>query len=382
MENHRAFKREVKVMCKIRASCLCSFAFFAASVFAPALFAGVHLNVIHEVFVGPPAEEFMSLAPDVRSQYVMLRMTSDFEQGTNNTFVRVEDADGNLLGRFGTFTANQASGGPAGCAYPNCPAFIIGTLNADNLFTFSFDQVANGQSGRVALPASGGRICYVNSAGTSVYDCVAWGNFDCTRSGNCSLPNGLRAGNVSGNGCDTNFGTPAAAGTGLLYGYALRRTSFNCAASENSTQFTMSGPLGFPHPANNAGSNNNTDNDGDGLVSVLDCNDANSFFWWPALEVRNFGVGLGSGKSAQMAWTSQANTAGPGVTYDLVRGDLTNPAGTATCFSNDQNTTGGMDPTVAGGYQTFYYLVRAGSGLGCAGTYGAGRDAFAATACP
>src|SRR5204863_7815745 len=115
---------------------------------------------------------------------------------------RVEDAGGNVLGTFGSFTANISNGGAA-CSYPTCPPFIIGTQAAKNLFTFTFDKIVDGQVGRVALPIAGGRVCFVS--GSSVVDCVAWGTYNCTAPG-CLGANQLRTGDGSANGCDTNWG--------------------------------------------------------------------------------------------------------------------------------------------------------------------------------
>jgi hypothetical protein len=350
---------------------------------APTAFASVHFMVIQEVFTGTPDQAWQpGLTADQRAQFVMLRMTAQGQRFTNGTWLRVEDADGNLLGRFGTFTSDVTKGGAIGCSYPTCPPILIGTQAAKNLFTFAFDQIVDGQtnggSPRVALPVPGGRVCFVDSAGTSVFDCVAWGNFDCTRSGNCSGPNTGRTGDLSGNGCDMDFGTPAAAATGLRFGKGLTRGSFVCGAKENSTQFSLT----FPHPVNNNGANDNVDGDTDGLIDQLDCADANPMVWWPPIEVRGFMGMMGPSKSMDMSWPSQSDTAGPSVAYDLIRGSLANPSGTAFCLGSNQTSTSISDASLLppGGY---YFMVRADSGSGCIGTYGtSSRDTFAATTCP
>jgi hypothetical protein len=336
-----------------------------------------HLNVIQEVFVGPPTDATSApLTADQRAQYIMLRMTSSGENFVGSTSFRVEDADGNLLGAFGAFAATLPNAGTVGCAYPNCPALLLGTQAADNLFTFSFDQDVDGQTGRVALPLAGGRVCFV--LGSSVIDCVAWGNFDCTRSGNCALANGGRTGDLSANGCDLNFGTPASP-AGLQYGFALVRTTFNCLSKENSTDFS----LAYPRPVNNIGSSNNVDADVDGLIDVLDCEDANTSFRWPVADRQNLTAATGPPTALSY---SQAAASGSGVTYDLVRGTIAHLAGftDAVCLLNNDPTGSdqdGNDPPVGEG---FYYLVRANSTVACGGSssYGPGTSPALDAVCP
>src|SRR5882762_7501178 len=94
----------------------------------PAL-ATFHLMVVQEVFPGTPS------GPG--AQFVMLRMTSSGQNLVLNTFIDVQDAAGNVLGRFGTFDHNVASGGTVGCAYPGCPAIVIGTSAAQTALGFS-----------------------------------------------------------------------------------------------------------------------------------------------------------------------------------------------------------------------------------------------------
>ena len=100
---------------------------------APAL-ASVHLMVIQEVFPGTPG--------DPQAQYVMLRMTSSGQRFTFNTYIRLEDADGILLGRFGTMNKTVSNGGTF-CFYPACPAILIGKQTADDR-TLSVIHMANG----------------------------------------------------------------------------------------------------------------------------------------------------------------------------------------------------------------------------------------------
>lgn len=333
----------------------------------------VHLMVIEEVFVGPPGDEaIVSKNPNDRAQYIVLRMTAGGQTLTSSSFLRVEDADGRVLGRFGTFTANVANGGGV-CTYPACPAIVIGTQRAKNLFSFAFNQIVDAEAGRVALPAAGGRVCFMDiNVSPEIYDCVAWGNFDCTRSGGCALPNGPRPGEISGNTCDLNHGTPARATTGLEYGFAIDRTAFNCAAKENSTQYARA----FPRPVNNAGQNDNTDSDNDGLINVLDCADADTTRLWSGAEVTRVLFSLGSKQN--VTWRPQNETAGSAVSYDVARGPLSQVStfGGATCSeanSTDAATTDATSPVTGNG---FYYDVRAGNATGCVGTYGTGRAAL------
>jgi hypothetical protein len=329
----------------------------------PAL-AAFHLNAIQEVFVGPPSDMVRpSLTPDQRAQYVMIRMTSSGQTLLTNTSIRVEDAAGYILGRFGTFTAGVANGGSVGCAYPNCPAVVIGTTAARNLVNIAFDQIVDGQAGRVALPVAGGRACF--TSGTSVLDCVAWGTFSCTAANCPGGTNALHAGDLSGNVCASSFGTPAASG-GLQYGKGLSRTAFSCPTKSNSTQFALQ----FPKPVDNAGVNINTDTDGDGLVDALDCAKTDAATQWAPVEVQNLRV---SGQPTSTdSWDSQAAFVGTGVAYDEIRGTLSHlvgftdqqclsPATTAT-----SSTDGGTPPAGDG----FYYLVRARGAGDCIGTYG------------
>lgn len=348
---------------------------------APA-WATKHLTVIQEVFVGPPGDGTNpGLTPDQRAQYVMIRMTSAGQNLVANTVVRVEDRDGNVLGSFGRFPANVANGGSA-CSYPNCPAIIMGTQAAKNLFSFAFDAIVDGQAGRVAIPAAGGRACFKDNASAQVYDCVAWGNFSCTPANCPGGPNTFHTGDINtppaGNGCDSNFGTPIGTASGLTYGRSAARSAFNCAAKENSTQFALQ----FPRPVNNAGTSDNTDSDADTLINVLDCNDASTTLLWPPTEVQDQTV---TGRpSSTDAWASQSGTSGSGIAYDEVRGTLANVKNfsDAGCSNPNNPSTSSVDPNLPPAGNGFYYLVRADGGPGCTGTYGTGRDASLSATCP
>ena len=327
---------------------------------APAL-AAVHLMVIEEVYPGTPDD------PD--AQYVMLRMTAAGQRFTLNTYVRVEDSDGNLLGRFGTFNLHVPIGG-ALCSYPTCPAVLIGTQAAENRLGFSFDQIVDGQMNggapRVPLPLAAGRACFVNTTGTVTYDCVAWENFDCTRSGNCTAPNNQRTGNVSGNGCDLNFDGPTPA---QILGLAQDRTQFVCPNKQNSVDYSGS----FPRPVANSGANANSDLDGDGLINVLDCDpsDSTSLYFPTAVT----GTRVDSGATTRISWIPQAALSGSSTVYDIAKYsliDLRNSrdyvgafclaSGVATTFVDDLMP----DPTVGDGA---IYLPRAKNNCGAA-TYG------------
>lgn len=356
-----------------------------AGAFVSPAVAGFHLMLIQEVFVGTPEDGTNpNLTPDQRAQYIVLRMTSGGQTFVSGARIRVEDASGNVLGNFGTFTANVAQGGGV-CSYPSCPAIILGTQAAKNLFTFTFDKIVNGQTARKALPARGGRACMVS--GTSVVDCVAWGNFSCTAANCPGGPNALHTGDTNPNACDQNYGTPAAPGTGILFGHVLaHKNTFTCAVKDSANDYTTSPQQNFPRPVNNAGANNNTDTDGDGLIDQLDCCPSGAgcdTILWKAIEVQNQAV-TKLGLQSTDAWSSQADTAGTGVTYDEVRGTLANLNGFTddACQLGDTTTTSSPDTSVPTAGTGYYYLVRAGSGDSCVGTYGsAARDA-GLTTCP
>ena len=353
----------------------------AALTVPAASLAAQHLMAIQEVFVGTPSErDNASLTPNQRAQYVMLRMTSSAQTLTLNTALRVEDAAGNILGNFGVMSGNVTQGGSLGCAYPNCPAIVIGTQAAKNLFTFAFDQIVDAQAGRVALPAGGGRVCFTNGT-TSVFDCVAWGNFSCTAANCPGGANAYHAGDLNGNLCATSFGTPIAP-AGLEFGKSAARKTFNCATKANATDFA----LAFPKPVNNAGANNNTDTDADGLIDQLDCKRNLNTILWKPIEVT--GQRLTGHATSTDQWDSQSSFAGSGVKYDESRGTLSHLSTFSddTCHAPGSTTTSATDANVPPAGDGFYYVVRATGGTGCIGTYGsstagASRDA-SLTSCP
>ncbi|HEY3176949.1 MAG TPA: hypothetical protein VGK94_14440 [Candidatus Polarisedimenticolia bacterium] len=305
-----------------------------------------HLMVIQEVFPGTPA--------DPNAQYVMLRMTSSGQTLLNGDFVELQDSAGNVLGRFGTFAANVANGGAA-CAYPNCPAAIIGTSAAQTLLGFAFDTVVDSQPGRVALPLAGGRVCFRNSAvATDIPDCVAYAGF--TGSNTIATP--------TTNGCDANFGTPAPA---LSPGFALTRKLFNCTAKENSNDFENR----FPHPVANSGANANADADADGLINVLDCgvNDATSLYSVEGVT----SLAATGGATVSLSWSAEPAPAGTSLRYDVSRfvlADLTSQpscdeaAGVGFFVGSGLTTLSLDDADLPGPNQIFYYAVRSRNGCG------------------
>ncbi len=317
----------------------------SAAALAPAA-ALEHLMVVQEVFPGTPAQ------PD--AQYVMMRMTSSGQRFVNGTFVEVQDATGTVIGRFGAFDHTVANGGTAGCVYPNCPAILMGTSAAQTLLGFAFDQIVDAQAGRVPLPAAGGRACFRGPNATQIFDCVAWGAYA-----------GSNVSAVSTNACDASYGTPAAA---LSPGFALTRKQFSCPVKENSTDFENR----FPHPAADSGASANVDADGDTLINVLDCGDADPASLYFPLEVPDLAA---AGDPVMLSWQGQAALSGGSTRYDVARASLDELRSTMTfnlaaCAAGMVNgtlaTDAGPDPPPG---QTDYYFVRARNGCGKA-TYG------------
>lgn len=297
--------------------------------------------VIQEVFPGTAA--------DPTAQFVMLRMTQANQQFVASDFVEVQDASGAVLGRFGSFPANLGQGGAA-CAYPNCPALLMGTSSAQTMLGFAFDVVVDAQTGRVPLPLTGGRVCFrTGTTATSIPDCVAYGNF--TAVNTISTP--------TANGCDANFGTPAVA---LSLGSSLTRRQFVCMAKENSADFENR----FPHPVSNTGGNANADDDADGLINVLDCDDTSGTGLYPPLGVADLSVA--GGLVADWAWSAEPAPAGTSLLYDLTRmrrADLTaQPTCDAAGAAGTLVTGAGVTVRAAQESQPpapgeiFYYAVR------------------------
>ena len=312
--------------------------------------AAEHLMVIQEVSSGTPSNP--------AAQYVMLRMTSFAQTLLNGTVIDLQDSSGAAIGRFGTFDHNVASGGTAGCAYPNCPAIVIGTAAAQTAFGFAFDQIVDAQTGRASLPPAGGRVCYKDSLNRPI-DCVAYGSF----SGSNTIPT------PTINGCDANFGVPA---TALSAGFSLTRKQFSCAIKENSADFENR----FPHPVANNGGNANTDSDGDTLIDILDCADGDSSALYFPFEVSGLTV---SDPPTSLVWGDQAALSGISTLYDVLTGSIATlrtmqdyiaemclVAGSAAASTSDP----GSNPSLG---NCNYYLARARSNCG-PGTYGDGTS--------
>ena len=122
-----------------------------------------------------------------------------------------------------------------------------------------------------------------------------------------------------------------------------------------------------------------TDADGDGFGAQggqscargtsQDCDDGNAAAWSQPIEVTN--LRLGSGAATVLTWDSQAPVVGPGVTYDILRGSLDLPVGSAGEVCAGPGVSGTTDtitatPPLGTG---FWYLVRSRNSCGV-GTYG------------
>lgn len=308
--------------------------------------AAEHLMVIQEVFPGTPSNP--------AAQYIMLRMTALGQTMLNGAYVDLQDSSGNAIGRFGTFDHNVANAGSIGCTYPNCPAIVLGTSSAQVAFGFTFDQIVDAQAGRAPVPPVGGRACYRDSLNRAI-DCVAWGSF----SGSNTIPT------PTVNGCDANFGAPA---TALSAGFALTRKQFSCSSKENSADFENR----FPHPVANNGANANGDSDGDTLIDILDCADADSSALYFPIRVSGLTV---SDPPTSLAWDAQAALSGISTLYDVLVGSLaalrsTQDYTAATCLIAGVAGASTPDPGPAPSQgDGNYYLTRARNSCG-PGTYG------------
>jgi hypothetical protein len=258
-----------------------------------ALVAGAshHHMAIQEVFPGTPA--------DPEAQYVMLRVTRPRQDDVYGLYVRVEDAGGRPLGAFGAFYQGRRNGGSGNCAYPECPALLIGTDEAEALLGISFDQLADDVPGYVHFPLGGGRICV--TLYDDVFDCVAYGDYR----------GADRIAEPTPNGWDGDLGAPAPA---LVPGYSLTRTRFDCAGRDNASDFALL----FPRPENNRGDVASGDEDGDSLLDALDCDDADPALWYPPAEIS--GLRIAPGESTLLTWDGQEIFAGTAVLYDVVSG--------------------------------------------------------------
>jgi len=122
-----------------------------------------------------------------------------------------------------------------------------------------------------------------------------------------------------------------------------------------------------------------TDADGDGYGiegglscprgPLQDCDAGNPAVWGAPFEVLN--LYLASSVPTGLAWDDQAGFVGPGVTYDLLRGPLNVPAGSAgdVCTGPAVTGTAAVDGDTPSPGTGFWYLVRGHNTCG-AGTYG------------
>lgn len=149
--------------------------------------ASVHLMKIHEFFPGTAGQP--------NAQYVMLKMCLSGQRFTDTTAIRVFNDSNMEIGTF-TFTADLADGA-------NQATALIATPEAETLFVVTADLAM-----AAGIPLSGGKICFDDTPGFGVIDCVSWGSF----------PAG-----ASGTGVNGNTGTPYRVGIGLTQGQAVRR---------------------------------------------------------------------------------------------------------------------------------------------------------------
>jgi hypothetical protein len=105
------------------------------------------------------------------------------------------------------------------------------------------------------------------------------------------------------------------------------------------------------------------------VANNTDCDDGNAQAWSPPVEVTHLRLDVHS--STHLTWDDQGALVGPGVTYDVLRGDEQLPVGSAgdLCEGSAILVTTTIDssiPPVGTGYR---YLVRGHDTCG-AGTYG------------
>jgi hypothetical protein len=126
------------------------------------------------------------------------------------------------------------------------------------------------------------------------------------------------------------------------------------------------------------------DLDGDGVRNLSDCAPENPIAWSVPAEVSGVGFGI---DLQTLSWSSLAAQAGPALTYDLMRGFLSQlPAGggaAETCVVPDTPSTQASDSTPPATGTGFYYLVR-GTNVCGVGTYGQTSSGAPrlTTACP
>jgi hypothetical protein len=115
------------------------------------------------------------------------------------------------------------------------------------------------------------------------------------------------------------------------------------------------------------------DGDGDGVDNNHDCALADPGAFSPPGEAVPLLIGSESGDSETLSWPDLAGSAGPGIVYDAVRGDLAGlaTAGTdgAAALACGLSAAASGDPSVPPAGSGFYYLVR-GRNSCAAGSWG------------
>ncbi len=142
---------------------------------------------------------------------------------------------------------------------------------------------------------------------------------------------------------------------------------------------TASGPITFLCVPRGSGARMGTDRDEDGKLNSDDCAPADAGSTGPATEVS--GLQVDTLAASLLEWDSQSATAGPGVTYEVVSGEIgglrsVGLAAATSCLLGDLTSPSANDPQgdPAPG-SGWYYLVRSRNGCN-AGTFGPGRGSL------
>jgi hypothetical protein len=136
------------------------------------------------------------------------------------------------------------------------------------------------------------------------------------------------------------------------------------------------GPVTFLCVPRGSGARMGTDRDEDGALNFNDCAPADAGSTGPAAEVT--GLVVDSQATALLAWDPQAASAGPGVIYEVVSGEMARLrtdglAAATSCLLGDLADPFADDPRADPPPGTgYYYLVRARNACN-AGTLGPGR---------
>ncbi|HKQ60543.1 MAG TPA: S8 family serine peptidase [Candidatus Polarisedimenticolaceae bacterium] len=179
----------------------------------------------------------------------------------------------------------------------------------------------------------------------------------------------------------------AAIGSGsLLGGVSVGRT----AGPDGDHDLVWDGADNCPAAGNPAQADADHDSRGD----ACDCGPANPSVWAIPDEAGRIGASRDASavQAVRLLWPTQSNQAGPGTTYDVLAGKLTELRNSgyaqAACLANDLTTNSFVDPQAVGVGSGVYYLVRAVNACG-RGTWGDGsglpdpRDPLeGATPCP